>query len=427
MNRIILINALFFSFIFLQAQDYSKCETLKEFIPPNVVGTEFPNIWDLKKGDTITLNQNWLKTIKIGGDNYLLSDAGFGYKPNRKNTIITYKLINPRKPTFKEKAVVNEWNITRGYSKFLIDKTEMLIVDSGKVFTLSPETFFYTDWCYISRQKANEQINQFGWINNPNLEDNGITYIPSKMQMSTEKLDGVILKDGYALCNPEKHINQKLVIAWIGIKSNNYCTVLFKNEFGEYFYHTFRYDRFYNMGYPLAQTNENLRLQQNREIFRKNISNEIKNIGFTYENRAINSLKVTDVYFNNKEIYILSNRFNKDSKSLGIDTIRYSSTLKLYECNCYWEVRDAYNKKLKADRDKYLKDNFTSKEIQAISQSKIFIGMSEKALVESLGYPWDGINETVTPSFSYKQYVYGAGRYVYVKNGFIESWQKFDF
>lgn len=62
------------------------------------------------------------------------------------------------------------------------------------------------------------------------------------------------------------------------------------------------------------------------------------------------------------------------------------------------------------------------KEIRAILNQEIFIGMSEDALTASLGKPQD-IN-TTTGSFGiHKQFVYGLDKYVYTEDGKVTSWQ----
>lgn len=65
---------------------------------------------------------------------------------------------------------------------------------------------------------------------------------------------------------------------------------------------------------------------------------------------------------------------------------------------------------------------FTEREQEAIIADEIFIGMSEEALVESLGRPLD-VNRTVTANSESKQYVYPNSVYVYVENGVVTSWQ----
>jgi len=70
----------------------------------------------------------------------------------------------------------------------------------------------------------------------------------------------------------------------------------------------------------------------------------------------------------------------------------------------------------------------TDDEIELVKQKKIRIGMSERALKISWGYPSD-INRTVGSFGVHKQCVYGtysgysSPTYVYVENGKVTSWQ----
>ena len=67
--------------------------------------------------------------------------------------------------------------------------------------------------------------------------------------------------------------------------------------------------------------------------------------------------------------------------------------------------------------------DLTEEEREAAKEQKIFIGMSEHALICSLGQPRSS-NRTVTVSGTSVQYVYGSfGPYVYTTNGYITSWQ----
>lgn len=65
---------------------------------------------------------------------------------------------------------------------------------------------------------------------------------------------------------------------------------------------------------------------------------------------------------------------------------------------------------------------FTSREIHAILNREIFIGMSNLALLASYGLPED-INTTTGSWGTHSQYVYPGYRFVYVENGKVTSWQ----
>lgn len=62
---------------------------------------------------------------------------------------------------------------------------------------------------------------------------------------------------------------------------------------------------------------------------------------------------------------------------------------------------------------------FSKREIAAIKMGTIFRGMSEDALYWSIGYP-KNYNDWGRGGM---QFIYGNGRFVYVKNGFVADWQ----
>ena len=66
---------------------------------------------------------------------------------------------------------------------------------------------------------------------------------------------------------------------------------------------------------------------------------------------------------------------------------------------------------------------FSTREIDAILNETLFIGMSELALRASKGMP-SNINTSTGTWGTHKQYVYGDyGPYVYVEDGKVTSWQ----
>jgi hypothetical protein len=88
-------------------------------------------------------------------------------------------------------------------------------------------------------------------------------------------------------------------------------------------------------------------------------------------------------------------------------------------------ARDARLNLYKEESDKrlkYLIEIFGEQDGKRVHSKQIWIGMTESMLLESWGQPKD-INTTVTKYGTSKQFVYGNGRYVYVKNGNVEAWQ----
>lgn len=69
---------------------------------------------------------------------------------------------------------------------------------------------------------------------------------------------------------------------------------------------------------------------------------------------------------------------------------------------------------------RYHELGFTDREITAIENRKIFIGMSEKALLLSWGNP-EHINTSIGSWGTHKQYCYPNSVYIYVENEYITS------
>jgi len=66
--------------------------------------------------------------------------------------------------------------------------------------------------------------------------------------------------------------------------------------------------------------------------------------------------------------------------------------------------------------------NWDKETSEIIKQRKIKVGMSERQLLLSWGKP-QRINKTVSASGVQEQWIYGSGRYVYMQNGTLTSYQ----
>lgn len=108
------------------------------------------------------------------------------------------------------------------------------------------------------------------------------------------------------------------------------------------------------------------------------------------------------------------------------------------------DIRLANKKRAEAEKDSLLKEEFRIEQLQKnedfqvklaemtkkygneigkkIAFGNVWIGMTEKMLLDSRGYP-ENINRTVTKYGENKQYVYLGNKYVYVENGKVTSWQ----
>lgn len=89
--------------------------------------------------------------------------------------------------------------------------------------------------------------------------------------------------------------------------------------------------------------------------------------------------------------------------------------------------KEKAEKKQQERKEKLIK-KYGEEVADIILQKKFYIGMSEEALIESLGKP-DDINTSVGSWGVHKQYIYGGygythATYIYVENGKITSYQK---
>lgn len=87
-----------------------------------------------------------------------------------------------------------------------------------------------------------------------------------------------------------------------------------------------------------------------------------------------------------------------------------------------------YHKNVNVLREAFSRNLITSDEFNLIVDRKIRVGMSEKALIASWGYP-SKVNRSVDRYGVHKQYVYGSyskyssPTYVYVENDEVTGWQ----
>ena len=373
------------------SQDYSKCRVFQDLIPAEQVGNETVNAWDLKQLDTVYLNEDWLKKIKIGGDKHLFYNA---YTSNdfKGNYRIVYRKEYLREPTLKEKYIIKRWSDDTKQDEYLINKDEKLIVDSSRISKLIPDTAYYDTWFKININALGADIKKDSWLftipNISNSDKNSIAYYPSRNEVLTEKLDGTLIDKNYSVFNPEKYINQQLIVSWINHRNNQVEIILRTMDKSVYFIHIFDRSKYYTE-YPLFKTEASKRMEENRKKLNDNISQANKDVKFTSSYRALNYFKLNKIYFeqNSKRVFLIADKYNLESKLIKTDTVLYDNT-EFYVSDCYVKTTTDYDKAKKIEYDKFMKENFTEKEIQAIKVQKIFIGMSEKALIESLGYPF---------------------------------------
>ncbi|WP_010520903.1 hypothetical protein [Aquimarina agarivorans] len=133
--------------------------------------------------------------------------------------------------------------------------------------------------------------------------------------------------------------------------------------------------------------------------------------------------KVIDLDISIDRPRLILKEYNSKTNTPSNDTFEVDCrTIKnVYMKSCY---QIAWNEE-KNKYDSYLKANFSSKEIKAILSSKVDIGMSEKALYESIGKPRE-TNMQQGNGYVLKQLVYGSGIFVYVKNSKVTSYQNIE-
>lgn len=117
-------------------------------------------------------------------------------------------------------------------------------------------------------------------------------------------------------------------------------------------------------------------------------------------------------------------RDKKIKNLIKLDSIKYEEILVKRRAN--EKARYAlYLKKIKIDRNnriKRLRRLYSSKEVRYILARNFYIGMSEGALVESIGR--GKTNTSVGCWGTHVQHCYKYGLYIYVENGFITSYQR---
>ena len=141
--------------------------------------------------------------------------------------------------------------------------------------------------------------------------------------------------------------------------------------------------------------------------------------------------KMGEIVFIDEKPFIHLNGFNSEGeRTEPLDTIRSLSnnSLILYNHACL-ATRIELNNKLEGEArikyHKYLSETFSTMDIEHIKSNKVYLGMSEKAMYESIGSPVK-TNTTVTKTLTKKQCIYGAGIFVYLENGLITAWQNLE-
>jgi len=148
-------------------------------------------------------------------------------------------------------------------------------------------------------------------------------------------------------------------------------------------------------------------------------NNSSKNLTVALKGSKIEVIEILDDFihckYNGFEGYAMKSRVSKVDLEGVKEYFDYVEKIKS-------EARFNALKEESEKRLKYLIEKFGEQDGRRVFDKSIWIGMTESMLIESRGQPKE-INTTVTKYGTSKQFVYGNGRYVYVENGKVESWQ----
>ncbi len=454
------------------AQSYSQCRIFINLFDTALLKKDFTNIKEVVQGDTVFLNETFLKTLKqtprvFFTSEYLrnaekqeLKDLEYLRKKKTDSRIESY-INDPNDETFFKKDKIyklvrsenpyRDWYICKPTNpiirKYIMDYPVFDALTEYKIELREKKD--YRDYqkeeirkTLIAQGFTIEQINDvynrlelnFGtesthmhkMINRDIVVDN---------MLGDHSLKGYLLPEGSNTLNPETFLGKELIV-YLTNKNSIDHHFYFKTLDNMVVINSMQYPSDW---YPIFKTKTNISLSEKKNQFVKYVNNNdsIKSRHFVLD---IFSLKTN--YYKLKSI-----TFEGDSLNLVVDEydditdkivkkdflVKYDTTMAFYDFECAWGIHNEIIKMQSRqllmqefERNKYLQENYTAKEIEYINKGRIFIGMSEKAVLEALGYPAGGVNETVMNELVHKQYVYDIGRYVYVENGRVIAWQKFD-
>ena len=175
--------------------------------------------------------------------------------------------------------------------------------------------------------------------------------------------------------------------------------------------------------------------QTNEEAYKAGYEDGLNNVSYnsTYQGKKADP-KLKEDYENGHWQGLIVYYFDEGIK---VGLREYSRVPREYQYADAWgepiELVTSFKAGLEEGTQKYaleneLKEKYTEKEYDAIIHARVFIGMSEEALIASYGRP-DDINYTVLKDYEEKQYVYNRPihtvEYIYVENGIVTGYQKF--
>lgn len=466
------------------SQSYSPCKVFKNLIPPDLLTKGATDISEISKGDTVYIDESFLKTQKQSTETFysqeFLRDANKkemkdfdhwkDWYHKRNLTLVEHiidkddKLLIRNNKIYSITKIENpypDWYITKVVNATVLQYIKALpVVDQVTRYkTVLKKGQTYEEYEKeeivkklsekgISEEQiydAYDRISLYGLLGyarpdqffpldrSTSINKMISTEVNKDNPLNGYKLNGTLLPKNSMPLNPETLLNKPIIV-----NSTNKNTPYFHFRTLEDKMIIF-YCRNVPDSFPIFKSKNNLVLSERRNKLIQVINNSesIKLQKFVLDIFKLNTnyFKLKSIILNDDQFLLKTDYYSSNDKILKPDSIiRYDSTTVFYDFKCAYtvhnDITELQMRRLlfeKIKRERYLKSEFTSKEVEFINKGGIFIDMSEKAMLESLGYPYGGINETVLKGLIHKQYVYSFEKYVYVENGKVTAWQKFDF
>lgn len=435
----------------LHGQNFKNCETFKEFYNPSIYGNERVSLAKIKQNDTIVIDEVSIYPTLIQKKVYTKQDVKPGMggdyligKSNPKYKYFQKQFKRKANKTDKKKFI--EGFQKEGRSVFIKDEIgDSIYLVNDSIFKISTVLVDYIGWYEIeenfieslfiknrpvySNLPFTDEISLPIYDNeNESKNDNQTSSIAKinkiNSQISLEgKIVGNLLISGVSILNPSEILNRKLLVLgkfenWHGVllrDLTNNKLLVFKLP---------SYD--FNFTWPKVMVgNEGIELKMLKDNLIQT-SKVYKGMTFINEDIGVNkNYEFKSTQFVEGRLYLKVDIWDNGNIISSNDSILFDSNSIYFEMDCYKKILTDYLKKEIEHRSNYLKQNFSQKEIDAIKKNEIFIGMTEKALIESKGWPFYGIYELVMNGIKIKQYNYSFSLSVIVKNGYITGWEKY--
>lgn len=143
-----------------------------------------------------------------------------------------------------------------------------------------------------------------------------------------------------------------------------------------------------------------------------------------YRRKDYPSYFIRNIEFRQGANYTFSPILNLESAANSEESLNLNlknSSVAIYDADTFGGIWTKHRN----DYLNYLSESFTDREVEMILERKVFIGMSENALYESIGRPQE-TNSTVIQELTQKQCVYGDGIFVYIRNAKVSGFQNIE-